>query len=89
MEGSFSQTSETTQEEGSGCVQIIFTDSETETTCKMGREAHSVFIFAVTTWQDQGCFQRYFFYSGTQFPGKLFLGKEMTAKKKEKKKETS
>ena len=57
MEGSFSQTLETTQEEGSGCLQIIFTDSKTETTCKMGRETHSVFIFAVTTWQDQGCWK--------------------------------
>lgn len=88
MEGLFSQTLETTQEEGSGCLQIIFTDSKTETTCKMGREAHRVFIFAVTTWQDQGCWKDAFkgiFLLWRTVPWKIISGERNDCQKKKEK----
>lgn len=39
------QPLETTQEEGSGHPQIIYTDLKTETTCKTRRDTHCIFVF--------------------------------------------
>ena len=79
------QPLETTQEEGSGHPQIIYTNLKTETTCKTRRDTHCIFVFCSDNMAEsrvlvsKGFF--FFLYSSTHFPGKLFLRKEMTLNK--------